>query len=125
MFGLRVTAPHDGYVGHRAIFNGRHIDILPNRASAHGSSDSIGNVVSWANKKRAIPVPGKKRPRKISPWEQMMLDAPKVLSTRDDTDWEIKEGNFVLRCNPQASYGYLYIALFELTPEEALVPATV
>lgn len=115
MFGLRVTETHDGYIGHRAIYNGRFIDILPDRGSSHGTDESIARIVAWANKERKLqPPPGKKRLIKITPWKQMMREVPNDLSTSENRAWELREGNFVLRCNPQASYGYLYIALFEL-----------
>ena len=118
MFGLSVSEKHDGYIGHRAIFTRGFIDVLPNRGSMHGSEDSVNRVIAWANKERKLPPhPGKKRPRKITPWKQMLEEAPKKLSTSSHDNWEIREENFVLRCNPNASYGYLYIALFEELPE--------
>lgn len=118
MFGLSITEKHDGYIGHRAIFTRGYIDVLPNRGSMHGSKESVDRVIAWASKERKLPPhPGKKRLRKITPWSQMLEEAPKKLSSSSRDNWEICEGDFVLRCKPNAYYGYLYIALFEKSPE--------
>jgi hypothetical protein len=117
MFGLHVTESHDGYIGWRAIHQRGYVDIVPNRGSHHGSEESQDRLLKWVNKPMILPpLPKRKRPRKVTPWKQM-TDAAKDMSGSDREPWEVRDGNFVLRCNPQASYGYLYIALYETTPE--------
>ncbi len=123
MFGLRVTESHDGYIGWRAIFTRGYVDIVPNRGSSHGNEESIQRLLKWANTPRKLPPPPKKkRPRKVTPWKQLLEDTPNELSTSETKTWEVSEGNFVLRANPCSSYGYLYVALFERTEEPAEVP---
>lgn len=119
-YGLSISDRHYGYVGYRAIFNGLHVDVVHDRGTTYGDHDSINRLLKWANTVRVLPpLPGKKSARKMSPWAQMLKEVPRELGPRDSADWEISEGNYVLRCNPQASCGYLYIALFDrFNPEQ-------
>ena len=113
MFGLSVSEKHDGYIGWRAIYQGRYIDILPDRGSEHGSCASQERLLEWVNKPVKVVPPGKKRALKVTPWKRMNTEVPGKLSGSKAERWEYREGNFVLRCDTNASYGYLYIALFE------------
>ena len=116
MFGLTVKEPYLGYIGWRAILSRGYVDIVPNRGSSLGSSESQERLLTWVNKPMILPpLPKRKRPRKVTPWKQM-TEAAKNMSGSDRENWEVCEGPFVLRCNPCASYGYLYIALFEREP---------
>ena len=42
----------------------------------------------------------------------MLKEVPEQLSTTDRGTWEFRIGDNYLRASPNASYGYLYIALF-------------
>lgn len=117
MFGLPILEKHDGYIGWRAIFKGKYIDIVPDRNSSHGHDASQNRLLAWVNKPVKVVPPGKKRALKVTPWKRMQEAAEANLSPSKAERWEYREGNFVLRCNTNASYGYLYIALFEELPE--------
>lgn len=106
-FGLRIDEPHNGYIGWRAIYTHRCIDIVPDRVSRHGEEASIDRLIAWSNKKP-------KGRKQLTPWQKMHDEVPKRLSGSSHECWEHREGNFVLRACPCASYGYLYIALFEI-----------
>jgi len=108
MFGLRITEPHVGYVGWRAIYNNRYIDILPDRASQSGDEEEINRLFVWVNKPCKV---GEEK-RGKSPWKRMLKEVPEQLSTTDRGTWEFRIGDNYLRASPNASYGYLYIALF-------------
>lgn len=113
MFGLTIKEPYVGYIGWRAIFHRGHVDVVPNRASLIGDNQSHERLLEWVNLKMVLPPPPKrKRPVKVTPWAQMQAAASNM-SASSDENWELSEGPFVLRANPCASYGYLYIALFE------------
>jgi hypothetical protein len=113
MFGLNVKEPHIGYIGWRAILHRGFVDIVPDRTTSIGNKESQDRLITWVNKPMIFPPPPKrKRPKKITPWKQMH-EAAKYMSGASDVNWEVNEGSFVLRANPCASYGYLYIALFE------------
>jgi hypothetical protein len=120
-FGLRVEEKHVGYIGWRAILSRGYVDIVPNRGSVVGCEESQKRLLKWVNAPQLLPpLPKRKRPRKVTPWKQMQ-EAAKSMCGSDREGWEIREGNFVLRANPCASYGYLYIALFELDPAQVEV----
>jgi len=116
MFGLRVTEPHDAWLGWRAIFIGGHVDIIPGRGGSRGSEEDKKLLLAWVNKEILLDPPkGRKRKIKTSRFKQMCEQAPLELRQADDKviEWVGAGGNYVLRCNPQASHGYLYIALFK------------
>lgn len=113
MFGLPVEEPHLGYIGWRAILHRGYLDIVPDRSTSIGDKESQDRLLVWVNKPMIFPPPPKrKRPKKVTPWKQMQ-EAAKYISGSSRENWEVSEGRFVLRANPCASYGYLYIALFE------------
>jgi hypothetical protein len=114
MFGLPVEEKFVGYVGWRAILHRGNIDILSDRTSGFGEREVQGRLLTWVNKPRILPPPPRrKRPRKVSPWKSLQ-EAAKNMSGASNEEWELREGSFVLRASPCGSYGYLYIALFEL-----------
>jgi hypothetical protein len=118
-FGLVVREPHSCYVGWRAIYKTGFIDTLPDRTSRRGDDKDVERLFDWVDKPARLE--GEKRGK--SPWKRMQEQVPRKLSGSDRENWEFREGNFVLRANPQASHGYLYIALFEEIPEPAQDPA--
>jgi hypothetical protein len=115
MFGLRVKEPYSGYVGWRAIYNNRYIDILPDRGSRYGSEDVIANLTDWVDTLCRV---GEEK-RGKSPWNRMLKEVPEKLSTTDRDTWEFRSGDNCLRASPNASYGYLYIALFKIDETQA------
>lgn len=113
MFGLPVEESYIGYVGWRAILQRGRVIIVPNRTSSIGDKKSQYRLFAWVNKPMVLPPLAKrKRPRKVTPWKQLH-EAANTMTSSSRESWEISEGPFVLRANPRASYGYLYIALFE------------
>lgn len=116
MFGLPVEENHSARLGWRAIFTGGYVDIVPGRGSEFGDEKEIEALLDWVNSKITLPPPrGKKRPVKTTPWGRMCKEAPLELSQSDEKnlEWVSDDGTMVLRCNPRASYGYLYISLFK------------
>jgi hypothetical protein len=110
MFGLRVSEPFTAYVGWRAIYTNRYIDLLPNRGSRSGDEDEIARLIKWVDK--PLKVGDEKRGK--SPWTRMKKEVPDQLSTTSHDTWEFRDGTRCLRASPNASYGYLYIALFNI-----------
>lgn len=105
MFGLQTDEPYVGYLGWRAIYTDGYIDILPDRGSKDGSTKAIAHLLAWVNHPPSDDV--------MSPWRRMMEEVPKELTPFSTRTWEIREGDFVLAANANASGGYMYIALYQ------------
>jgi hypothetical protein len=114
-YGLRVEELHNTYIGWRAIYQNDYVDIVPNRRSEIGEEADLKLLLDWVNK----PVNTEPRKRKISPWKRMLKEVPQKLYRSERGRYEIREGDFVLRADTLASYGYLYIALFKIEYEQS------
>jgi hypothetical protein len=73
-----------------------------------GDEEEINRLFVWVNKPCKV---GEEK-RGKSPWKRMLKEVPEQLSTTDRGTWEFRIGDNYLRASPNASYGYLYIALF-------------
>lgn len=110
-FGLYVEEEVNAYCGWRAIFNGSDIHFDSNRRTESGDRAKIDGLLAWAFSDEMEPG--------SSPWDTMLRAVPGALSPTSSEEWEIRNGDKVLRCSPNASGGYLYVSLFEVGEEPA------
>lgn len=94
------------YWGARAIFQpnaSNPIDLLPDRQQCQDDKDPKP-LIDWLNK-TGLP-------------ELKKMQAFKRLSVSSSEVVEFKEGQFTIRCTPNASHGYLYIGAWQHYPKD-------
>jgi hypothetical protein len=102
-------------MGARALYNDRRIELLPDRLSWHvsGFSEDDADPTSVEYENRLVAM------RPLRTWFQskglpQLRSLATSLSPDEDRTVEYTEGNFHVEANPRASYGYLYIAAWQL-----------
>lgn len=79
--------------GARMILKNGVVDILHDRTDRFSDGESWGEFASWLN-------------NKILPWVQKQA---KVMLGDEDLEHGMDKGKFHVRCNTNASHGYLYV----------------
>lgn len=96
MWGIKAPEGVKASWGARAIYQApTSIDLLWDRQSSDGLKEDREALSKWVNGKG---LPGLKKILKKD-W----------LGGSEDREVEFKEGGYVIRANPRASYGYLYL----------------
>lgn len=90
--------------GARAIYNNREVDILHDRQGTAGDPEEIKKLLKWLNSK------GLTGFRKMLKKEDLLGSDNRVVT--------YKAGGYVIKANPRASYGYLYLGAWKENPEE-------
>lgn len=102
MYGIEIKEPVIAWIGWRAIHHpgSNWIETLHDRLDSEGIKENKEALIAWANE---------------GAWKAM-TDWADTVSGSSSEVFSSMEGNYELRASPKASYGHLYISLFETVP---------